>query len=356
MNTQKSFALSASVAAACLIFASCTASGNTAGTDVTVSETTAAVSETTAGTAASETDTSETAASETDAKPVTDRAGNPIELPDNAEKIISLNPAATQTLIDLGLADKIVAVDEYSMTYADSLAKDIPVYSMYEPDQESIIALDADIVFTSGMVYAGGDNPYINVVNAGVCVADIPSSASIAEIQNDIRFIGECTGTEDEAEKIVLDMQNKVDSIKAIGETIPEDKKKTVMFWLSVPGDDYPTVYSIGKGTFLDEMINDIGAVNAGGTEEGWPAFSEEAAIALDPDIILHSVSYIPDVKAEITSRKGWENVKAVKNGEIYYVDENTSNRPNAHITDAMTEMAKLIYPDEYASLESTAE
>lgn len=296
---------------------------------------------------------SETSAA-ADERPTEDRAGNTIKLPESTEKIISLNPAATQTLIDLGLADKIVAVDEYSMTYADSLAKDIPVYSMYEPDQESIISLGADIVFTSGMVYAGGDNPYINVVNAGVCVADIPSSSSIAGIQDDIRFIGECTGTEAEAEKIVLDMQNKVDSIKAIGDTIPEDKKKSVMFWLSVPGDDYPTVYSIGKGTFLDEMINDIGAVNAGGSEEGWPAFSEEAAIALDPDIILHSVTYIPDVKAEISSRKGWENVKAVKNGEIYYVDENASNRPNAHITDAMIQMAKYIYPDEYADIENT--
>ena len=73
------------------------------------------------------------------AKPETDRAGNAIKVPAKVEKIVSLNPAITQTLIDMGLKDKIVAIDEYSAEYKDSLASDVQVYSLDTPDQESII-------------------------------------------------------------------------------------------------------------------------------------------------------------------------------------------------------------------------
>ena len=74
-------------------------------------------------------------------KPDADRAGNPIKIPDKIEKIVSLNPAITQTLIDMGLQDKIVAIDEYSAEYKDKLPADVAVYSLDTPDQESIIAL-----------------------------------------------------------------------------------------------------------------------------------------------------------------------------------------------------------------------
>lgn len=282
------------------------------------------------------------------AKPTTDRAGNAIEIPGEVEKIISLNPATTQTLIDMGLSEKIVAVDEYSLSYADQLTEDIPVFNMSEPDQEAIVELEPDVVFTSGMVYEGGDNPYQTVQDAGVCVIDIPSSSSIAGIEEDITFIGDCVGAEAEAKTINEDFEAKVSELKSIGESIPEDERKTVVFWLSVPSDDYPTIYSVGEGTYIDEIITDIGAVNAAHDEGQWPALTEEAVVAMEPDCILHSVSYIDNATEVIKSRAGYENVPAVKNGEVYYIDENASNRPNAHVVDAMIQIAKDVYPDYY--------
>ncbi len=280
-----------------------------------------------------------------------DRAGNKITIPEKVEKIVSLNPAITETLVDMGLADKLVAVDDYSQYVIASSTDSIPVFSMYEPDHEQLIALEPDIIFTSGMVYAGGDNPYVTEEEAGICVADIPSSTSIAGIQDDIRFIGEVTGEKASAEEIISDMQAKIDEIVDDASSIPEDEKKTVLFLLSVPTDDYSSIYTIGSNTFLNEMLTDVGAINVTADQEGWPEISEEAAVGLNPDVILHSVSYVDDVKGTITSRKGWENVTAVKNGDIYYIDENSSNRPNAHIVDAMVEIAKTLYPDYFGSI-----
>lgn len=289
------------------------------------------------------------------AKPETDRAGNAIKVPAKVEKIVSLNPAITQTLIDMGLKDKIVAIDEYSAEYKDSLSSDVQVYSLDTPDQESIIALKPDIMFTSGMLYVGGVNPYQTVSDAGICIADIPSSTSIAGIKDDIKFVGDCVGASDKAESIITEMQSKIERITAKASGISDSDKKTVAFLLSVPDDNYPTVYSVGKSTFIDEMITLIGAKNAFGDQDSWLALSEEAVINANPDIILHSVSYVPDADKALAARPGWDAIKAVKDGKIFYIDENASNRPNAHIVEAMEQMAEAIYPDYYAAVDKAA-
>jgi iron complex transport system substrate-binding protein len=288
-------------------------------------------------------------------KPDADRAGNPIKIPDKIEKIVSLNPAITQTLIDMGLQDKIVAIDEYSAEYKDKLPADVAVYSLDTPDQESIIALKPDIMFTSGMLYVGGTNPYQTVSDAGICIADIPSSTSISGIIQDIIFVGSCVGTPENAAKIISEMEYKISQISKTASTIKEEDKKTVAFLLSVPDDNYPTVYSVGKSTFIDDMINLLGAKNAFGDQESWLSLSEEAVIQADPDIILHSVSYVPDADKALAARPGWDAIKAVKDGNIFYIDENASNRPNAHIVEALEEMAKAIYPEYYAALDKAA-
>ena len=45
---------------------------------------------------------------------------------------------------------------------------------------------------------------------------------------------------------------------------------------------------------------------------------------------------------------KGWEEVEAVKNKAVYSIDNEKSSLPNQHIVQAMREMAKAVYPDEF--------
>ena len=75
--------------------------------------------------------------------------------------------------------------------------------------------------------------------------------------------------------------------------------------------------------------------------------------MSADPDVILTSDNFSnEDPVTEILGRTGWENVTAVKNGQVAYIDNAASSLPNHHIVDALKEMAKAIYPEEYAGLE----
>ncbi len=78
-----------------------------------------------------------------------DRAGNTIIIPDEVNSIISMAPSTTRFLIDLGLADKIVAIDTNSLAYADELPADVKEFDMMAPDNEALFALSPDIIFTS---------------------------------------------------------------------------------------------------------------------------------------------------------------------------------------------------------------
>ena len=273
--------------------------------------------------------------------PTADRAGNAITVPAEITRIISLAPSTTQVLEALGALDSLVAVDNQTPMYVDGTSE-LPQFDMMAPDVEQIAALEPDVVFASGLSYLDG-NPFAALTEMGVCVVDIPSSASIADVEDDIRFIAACLGKDAEGEAIVDEMSASIDAIAAIGATIED--KKTVLFEISA----LPYIYSFGAGTFLDEMITLIGAENVFGDQAGWLAVNEEDAVAANPDVILTNVNYIEDSVGEILSREGWDVVTAVANADVHYIDNGASSLPNQHIIDALIEMAVAVYPEAYA-------
>ncbi len=276
--------------------------------------------------------------------PTADRAGNPIALPEDPARVICLSSAAVQIIEGLGMFDRLIAVDTYSPFYIASAAE-LPQFDMMAPDIELIAALEPDLVLVTSMSFVEGDNPYQPLIDMGVTVAVVPSSGVIADVMADILFVAQCFGAEDAGQAMIDDMQMKIDEIAAIGETIAEGK--SVFFEIGA----LPYLYSFGSGNFLDEMITLIGAKNAMGDQEGWLSVTEESAIGANPDVILTSVNYIEDAVGEILSRPGWDNVTAVANGDVYYIDNAAASLGNQNIVLALAEMARAVYPDAYANL-----
>lgn len=273
----------------------------------------------------------------------TDRAGNEIKVPTKVTSIISMAPSTTEILIELGYKDKIIAADTQSQTISNMSDMNIPYIDMLSPDIEKLMSLDADLVFASGMSMVGGIDPFKAISDNGTCVAYIPSSNSIDAIYEDILFVSEVVGS-DKGELIVDSMKEKIETIKNISKNISDEDKKTVYFEIAAA----PDLYSFGNGVFLNEMINIIGAKNILDEYNEWLSVSEEQVIEKSPDIIITNVTYINNPTDEIKSRAGWENITAVKNNDVYYVDNMQSSLPNQNIIHALEQMAKFIYPDKY--------
>ena len=152
--------------------------------------------------------------------PDTDRSGNPIELSQAADAVISMAPSITQTILDLGMEEKLIAVDDYSAMYFG--LEELPTFDMMEPDTEQMAILDADLVFTSGMSASAGADPFQPLRDIGVCVADIPSAENLEAMFEDTRFIAACIGAEELCETLIAQTQAEIDELAAIGGAITE--------------------------------------------------------------------------------------------------------------------------------------
>ena len=328
----------------CILAAAMAVTECGAGAGLTVSASTTGAEET----------AEETTEEAEDALPTQDLAGNDITVPEKVTKIISMAPSVTRLLADLGLSDELVAVDTYSQQYyGDLIPEDLPTFDMMQPYNDAIVDLEPNIVFTTGMSSAGGTDVYASVRAAGICTADIPSASSLEEIGESISFVGACTGASKEAKEIRSEYEDAIADLTKIGESIPKKERKTVLYEISTPTSDSPTIYSAGKHSYVTEAITALGADSlTADQEDAWPSISEEAAIAMNPDVILTTDNYTENVVDTLLSLSGWENVTAVQNKDVYYVDANLLNQPNQHVVSAMIEMAKDIYPDAYADVE----
>lgn len=271
---------------------------------------------------------------------VTDREGNEVTIPTKLERIISAVPSNTEVLVELGVGDKLVGVDKYSEGI-EGLDEKLPKMDMNNPDAEAIIALEPDIIIASGHNKVGSaEDPYKAIVDAGIPVVYIPSSDSIDGIYKDIEFMASLVDKEKKGEEIISSMKEEIAKYEKLGKTVKEKKK--VYFEIGPA----PDLFTLGNSTFINEMIEIIGAENIFKDQEGWIPPTEESIIDANPDVILTTVNYVEDATGEILARDGWEDITAIKNKDVYYIDSNSASRPSHHILKALEEMSKVVYPD----------
>lgn len=267
--------------------------------------------------------------------------GKEIMVPEKIDSIISMAPSFTEVIMDLGYGDKLIAVDKNSQGI-EGLPEDVLYLDMMTPDVEQIIALDPDLMWVSTMTTKDGAEHLLPLEKEGIPIVYIPSSDSIEGIYEDLIFMSKILGEEEKGQALVDSMKAKIAEIQEKSKAVTTVKK--VYFEISAA----PHLYSFGKGVFLDEMITMIGAENILRELDGWKSISEEIVLAANPDVIITNIDYIEDPVGEIKSRSGWENIGAVKNDQVYYIDNISSSRSNHNIIKALEEMARVIYPEVY--------
>ena len=251
-------------------------------------------------------------------------------------------PACTSIIAKLGLAGNIVACDTWSGGI-EGISKDAVRFDMMKPDAEKLAALAPDIVFVSAITKEGTSrDPFKPLSDAGVHVVYLPTSASVQDIRGDIGRIAGLLGRKAEGTSAIAEMDAEISRISKIAKTIPEGKRRSVIFEIAPA----PFIYSFGSGVYLDELLRDAGAKNALAHEKGWIAVSAETVVASDPDVILTTVSTLPDPVAEIKSRPGWSGMKAVKENRVYRIDGDASSQPGPNVVKALDEIAKAVYPE----------
>ena len=270
---------------------------------------------------------------------VTDMYGREITLAEPATRVVALQPSDCEILCAIGCEDALVGIGEYC-DYPESILGTRVVQSGEETNIEEILALEPQVVLMNDM--AQSEEQVKQLEDNGIKVA-VSHASDIEGVYEAIRMVGQLMGREENAEALITDMQTTFEEIKE--KTEAEEEEKTVYFEVS------PLqwgLWAAGKGTFMDELAGICGLTNIFEDVDDWAAVSEEQVIARDPDYIVTITMYYgdgPTPVEEIMEREGWQDMKAVKNGQIFNAsDSNALSRPGPRLKDAAVELYNFIY------------
>ncbi|MVO98955.1 ABC transporter substrate-binding protein [Paenibacillus lutrae] len=270
---------------------------------------------------------------------VKDATGKEFTFDKAPQKIISVSPAETEALFAIGLGDKIVGVSDYDDYPAEAKSKP-KMGGIVQPNQESIIASGAEIVFT-GVSMKSESVEKLRAMNINVFKVE---PKTVDDVIQNVLLYGKITDHQEQAEKVVSKMKEELKKVTDAVKTVAADQKKKVYIEFS-PG------WTVGKGEFMDELISLSGGVNAASDITGWKQISEEKIIQANPDVILFANDVVDDktkksLEQLIRERSGWGEIKAVKDNRVIGLDQNKLSRPGPRLTEGLLEMAKAIYPD----------
>ncbi|MBQ6565131.1 MAG: ABC transporter substrate-binding protein [Clostridia bacterium] len=277
---------------------------------------------------------------------VTDMTGREITLTEPATRIVALTASDCEILYALGAGDLLVGRGEYC-DYPEAVLALPTVQSGAETNIEQIKALEPQVVLMATMAQTTEQVEALE--NAGIHVV-VSDAQNIEGIYQAIEMIGALVGKTAEAETLTASMK---DTFAAVSEASVETGK-TVYFEVS------PLqwgLWTAGKGTFMDELAGMCGLTNVFADVDGWASISEEQVLARNPDYIVTTTMYFgegPTPVEEITSRPGWENLKAVTSGQVFNADYNEITRPGPRLMNAVQSLFDFVQEHE-ASLEPAA-
>ena len=273
--------------------------------------------------------------------PVTikDALNNNVVLNKKPEKIVSLIPSNTEFVFALGLGKNVVGVSDFD-NYPEETAKKEKIGGQ-EINLEKIISLKPDVVFAHASNAQNSTDGLKQLTDAGIPVIVVNDAQNFDQVYDSIEMIGKATGEKKKADDMIQGMKDKLAEIKAKAKEIKEKKK------VLVEVSPAPEIYTPGKNTFMNEMLTMINAENLANDQEGWIKIDQEAMIKRNPGVIITTYGYYVKNPAEqVLTRKGWENVNAVKNKQVIDVDSDRVTRPGPRIVEGVEDLAKAIYPE----------
>ena len=268
---------------------------------------------------------------------VTDDTGNVFALKETPRRIVSLAPNITEILFALGLGDRVVGVTRYCDYPPEARAKD-KIGGFIDPSVEKIRALDP------GLVVAFRGNPWevlnrLKALKVPVFILDI--GERLEAVPETIVKIGRVTRREEEARAIVASLEAKLRA--ALAEAARGSGRPRV--FLNLAGKDLMTC---GRSSYLHDLIVKAGGTNvAAGVPKTWSSYSREQLIRDDPDVVIILAPSAADFAAArewFVRLPGLDSLRAVRSGQVRFLDENAASRVGPRLFDAFAELVKIIH------------
>lgn len=265
---------------------------------------------------------------------VTDDLGRTVALQQPARRVIALYSALAEIAVALGKADALVA-----RTAADALpelAGKPSVGTHMRPNLELVVGARPELV----LQLSGRDEalePVRRLEELGIPVA-VFRIATFDDLFAVTRRLGQLLGAEDAAKALESGWQGRLAAVETAVAAAP---RPSVAFEIRSPD-----LLLAGKDSLVDEMIRRAGGRNAVTAPGRLARLSDEALLALAPEVYLMQRGPMNPNPAPLAQRRLFADLPAATSGRGFVVEEERYSRPGPASVAAVEELARLLHPE----------
>ena len=266
---------------------------------------------------------------------VTDDEGTPVTIPAEPQKIVSLTPATTETLFALGAGLRIVGKVEDVANYPPEAAS-IPVVATFSGvDVEKIVSLGADLVVSGGAGLTQG--AAVEQLRRASIAVIVSYPATVDKAIAGFRLLGQAVGAADAGNKLADDTKAKIGELAA---SVANVTHKPRLFYEI---DNTNGIFTPPADSIYGEMFKLAGADPISGDVNY--TISLEDLVAADPEVILLGDAAYGVKSEDVAKRPGWGDMTAVKQGNIFPIDDILVTRPGPRLVDGLQALIQAIQP-----------
>jgi iron complex transport system substrate-binding protein len=291
---------------------------------------------------------------------VLDSYNRTVAIREPVERIVSMSIYNNEALRMFGDLDKVVAIEESTKkkTVFFPQGADLPTIGGYPPNPEAVLKFQPDLVLGA----TSWTKEIYDKLPGNISIVGLDfTSRTPTSFAEETMKLGYIMNRRDEAKDYLENFQYRVlEDITSRTEGLSEDEKPKV--YVESSFGNYKAYGGNGSGaqTYLEL---------AGGRNifDDSPLYFEadpEAVVTRNPDIIIKQLrdgvgypaenfTVMIEARDEILSRPELADVSAIKNGQVYVIDEGLSYGFSYQV--AVAYMAKWLHPELFGDLDPQA-
>ncbi|WP_428386344.1 ABC transporter substrate-binding protein [Mucisphaera sp.] len=265
------------------------------------------------------------------------------------QRVVSLAPALSRMIVDLGAADRLVGVSEY-----DTATEGLPVVgSMAAIDRERLIAVRPTLVLHMGLMAASGQRLPALARRSGFALHGFRYPNRVGEVWDLLAVdptetdgaeagitVGSLLSLEAEARALRASLEARLEEVRAL---VADRERPAALLVIGVE-----PVAASGPGTVLDEMLALAGGRNALGEAGGtYQTLDHELLRAVSPEVVFLLLPGAPVFTEDDRRLVPWARAEtaAWRDERVYLIRDPEVLLPSTGLVDVVEEMAGLLHP-----------
>lgn len=288
-------------------------------------------------------------------------------------RVVSLLPAATEIMYELGLVEQLVAVShdcdypagvrqkpqitrceihgaglpsgEVDRWVRETLAEQGTLYTI---DDSLLRELSPEVILTQKLCDVCAPS-YGSVAHLASTLDSPPQvvnlePSSLGDVLDNIRLLADVLGVPERGEVLVGALEKRVDAVRKHTASLPHPIRCVLLEWIDPPycsGHWAPELVELAGG------VDPLGRRGMDSVRVTW-----ERVVESEPEVLVvaccgNSVQQTLGEMHHLTQDDGWESLPAVNNGHVYLVDGSAYfSRPGPRIVESLEILAGILQPE----------